>query len=68
MCRAQETEEMEGHLRECKAEFVKSMNDELLCKHTTDALAAYLQLYSKGVLVNVEELEGLITTLSMEVD
>lgn len=43
------------------------MNDKLLCRHTTDALVAYLQLYPEGILVNMEELEGLIMTLSVEV-
>ena len=48
-------------------DFARTINDELLCRRTTDALAAYLQLYPEGVLVNMEELEGLITTLSVEV-
>ena len=43
------------------------MQDELLRRRTSDSLAAYLQLYPEGVLVNMEELESLITTLTVEV-
>ncbi|KAI5075989.1 hypothetical protein GOP47_0008054 [Adiantum capillus-veneris] len=65
--RTQNTERLEESLREQHAEFAQTLNDELLCRCTTDALAAYLQLYPEGVLENMEELDGLITALSAEV-
>lgn len=65
--RAQTAERVEEAFREQHADFARRMNDELLRRRTTDVLAAYLQLYLEGVLVNMEELEGLITTLYVEV-
>lgn len=52
--RAQNAKRLEESLREQHEDFAKTMNDELLCGHTINALAAYLKLYPKGVLVNVE--------------
>lgn len=63
----QTAERVEEAFREQHADFAQSMNDELLRRRTTNALAAYLQLYTEGVLVNMDELEGLITSLTVEV-
>lgn len=67
MQRAQTAERMEESLIEQHVAFAHSMTNEILCRCTTDALATYLQLYPERVLVNMEELEGLITTMSVEV-
>ena len=65
--RAQNAEWLEEAMRGQHTEFARTMNEELLRRRTTDALAAYLQLYPEGVVVNMEELESLITTILVEV-
>lgn len=51
---------MEEQLHEHHADFVRSMKDELLQRHTIDALATYLKMCPNGVQVNMDELEALI--------
>lgn len=58
----------ENTLTEQHADFTRFLQEELLRHRSTDALAAYLQLYPEGVQVNMEELESLLQTLTLEVN
>ena len=65
--RVSEAEAGEEQVKQAHVAFAKGVQEELTRRRNTDALAQYLQAFPGGVQVDLDNLEGLIATLSAEV-